>query len=270
VRLLRIAGRGAGLIAHLLLGAAALAVLRRGAGAWTLRGRRLDERFTPWWYARACRVLGLRVTTVGGPTPLPALFAANHVSWLEVLALGSVAPLSFVAKSEVARWPLIGPLARAAGTLFVRRGAARPAAAAVDAAVGRLAEGGGVCVFPEGTSTAGDGVLPFRAAFFEAPVRLGCEVQPVAVRYPRAGAVAPFVGDDEFVPHLLRVLAEPEVAVELVFTPPLSAHGRERGALAERARTQILQALAARRRDDAVAPPRPASARRIEGELRAA
>ncbi len=252
MRLLRIVRRGAGLAAHLALGAAALAVLRRGPGAWTLRGRRLDELFAPWWHARACRVLGLRVRVAGTPTPLPALFAANHVSWLEVLALGSVAPMSFVAKAEVERWPLIGPLARAAGTLFVRRGAARPAAEAVDAAVGRLAEGGGICVFPEGTSTTGESVLPFRAAFFEAAVRLGCEVQPVAVRYPRGRTVAPFVGDDEFLPHLLRVLGEREVAVDLLFTPVLDSHGRDRGALAERARTQILLALAGSR----PAPPR--------------
>lgn len=236
MRLLRTVWKGGLLAVHLALGAA--------AAAWSRRG--LDERFMRGWCRVACGILGLRVVRIGTPAAGPALYAANHVSWLETLALGSVTPLGFVAKEEVGRWPLIGPLAAAAGTLFLRRGSARAAARVVYAAVERLAEGRSVAVFPEGTSTTGETVLAFKASLFEAPARLGCDVQPVSVSYPRTpgrAAVAPFVGDDEFVPHLLRVLGEPGIVVELTYAPAFSGHGRTREALARAAREAILAGL---------------------------
>lgn len=255
MRLLRIAWRGTELALHLAFGALVLPVLRR---ALTARA----ESFTRWWCGRACRVLRLRVRLRGSPTPMPVLYAANHVSWLEVLALGSVAPMDFVAKFEVSRWPLIGSLAGAAGALFLRRGSARAAASAVDEAVLRLAGGASVCVFPEGTSTSGVAVLPFKASLFEAAARLGCEVQPVAVFYPRerGGAAAPFIGDDEFLAHLLRVLAEDEIVVELTFTPAFHGHGRHRSELSSAAWHAISAALAERRAEAAFIPAEPPDA----------
>lgn len=260
MRLLRIAWRGTELALHLAFGALALSALRWIPLAWTHRGRRSEDAFVPWWYGRACRVLRLRVLCHGRPTPMSALYAANHVSWLEVLALGSIVPMGFVAKSEVSRWPLIGVLAEAAGTLFLRRGSARAAARTVDQAVVRLAGGGSICVFPEGTSTAGGDVLPFKAALFEAAALLGCEVQPVAVSYPVVTGrtpVAPFVGDDDFLSHLLRVLAEEEIIVELSFMSALHGHGRHRSELSAAAWRSISAALAERRAEAARFPADP-------------
>lgn len=250
MRFLRTAKRGVELALHLAFGAVALSALRRIPSAWTHRGRRAEEAFVPWWYGRACRILRLRVRRHGRPTQMPALYAANHVSWLEVLALGSVASMGFVAKSEVARWPLIGALADAAGTLFLRRGSARAASRAVDQAVARLAGGSSVCVFPEGTSTAGGEVLPFKASLFEAAALLGCEVQPVAISYPRpdGGApVAPFIGEDDFFSHLMRVLTEEEIIVELSFPPAIQGHGRHRSELSSAAWQAVDRALSAGR-----------------------
>lgn len=242
MRFLRIAWRGTELALHLALGAFALPLLRHVPAARA-------EAFVPWWYRRACAVLRLRVRRFGAPTPLPALYAANHVSWLEVIALGSVRQLGFVAKSEVSGWPLIGSLAGAAGTLFLRRGSARAAARSVRAAVERIAGGGSVCVFPEGTSTSGETVLPFKASLFEAAALLGCAVQPVAVSYPRPDGgepVAPFIGDDDFFSHLLRVLAAEEIVVELSFAPAFEGHGRHRSELTEAAWRAVSAALAGR------------------------
>lgn len=226
MRALRVAVRGALLLLHAAAGAAA-ALLARGTP---------DDRFRLAWHRRACRILGLRVRVLGEPEPTPALYAANHVSWLDVAALGATIPADFVAKSEVAGWPAIGLLARAGGTVFLRRECGRSAARAVETLIERLACGRSVVVFPEGTSTAGRDVLPFKSALFEAPARLGCDVQPVSIRYREGASVAPFIGDDSFLPHLLRVLAEPETEVELFFGPRLCGHGRERGELARRAR----------------------------------
>lgn len=247
---MRVVTRGLQLALHLALAAAALGVLRA-----------VGEPLRRWWFVRACRILGLRVRRIGRPTPHPALFVANHLSWLEVLALGSAAPLSFVAKSEVSRWPLIGSLAASAGTLFLRRGSARAAARSVEQAVLRIAGGESVCVFPEGTSTAGESVLPFKASLFEAAALLGCEVQPVCVYYPReagAAAVAPFIGDDEFLPHLLRVLAEEEIVVELRFAPPFDGHGSHRSELSAAAWASVDEALSRRRRERESYPEEPA------------
>jgi 1-acyl-sn-glycerol-3-phosphate acyltransferase len=236
VRFLRSVLKGGLLAVHLAVGAAAAACCRRG----------LDERFMRGWCRVACAILDLRVVRIGTPAPGPALYAANHLSWLETVALGSVTPLGFVAKDDVRRWPLIGMLAAAAGTLFLRRGSARAAARAVSCAIERLAEGRSVAVFPEGTSTTGETVLAFKASLFEAAARLGCDVQPVSVFYPRTPgrpAVAPFVGADEFVPHLLRVLAEPGIVVELTYAPAFSGHGRTREELAHAAREAVLAGL---------------------------
>lgn len=234
MRLLRIAVRAPLLAAHMAAGAAL---------AW-LFGEALGERFARGWSRIACRIIGLRISRRGFPAEPPALWAANHVSWLEALALEATAPLCFVAKSEVARWPVVGRIAAAAGTLFLRRGSPRAAARVAESAWLRLAEGRSVAVFPEGTSTDGTGVLPFKSALFEAAARLGCDVQPVAVRYPsRGAAVAPFIGDDEFLPHLLRVLGEKEIVIELRFLPAFSAHGRGREDLAEAARDAVVGAL---------------------------
>ncbi|MBI3563585.1 MAG: 1-acyl-sn-glycerol-3-phosphate acyltransferase [Elusimicrobia bacterium] len=236
MRVLRTAVKGALLAAHVLLGAALTALPPRG----------LDERFARRWCRLACAILGLRVRAIGRPAPAAALYAANHVSWLEVVALGSLVPLGFVAKDDVRRWPVIGRLAACAGTLFLRRHSARAASRTMTAVLERLAEGRSVAVFPEGTSTDGATVLAFKAALFEAPARLGCDVQPVSVRYPvRPGRtdVAPFIGDDEFLPHLLRVLAEPGLDVELTFAAPLSGHGRTREELAGAARDAVVDAL---------------------------
>ncbi len=236
MRFLRILGKGSLLAAHLALGAA--------AAAWNRDG--LDERFMRGWCRVACAILGLRVRRIGRPAPGPALFVANHVSWLEIIALGSVTPLGFVSKDDVRRWPLIGTLAAAVGTIFLRRGSARAAARVVSTATMRLAEGRSVAVFPEGTSTTGETVLAFKSALFEAPARLGCDVQPVSVSYPRVPgrpAVAPFVGLDALLPHLLRVLAEPGIVVELTYAPALSGHGRTREELAHAARAAVLDGL---------------------------
>jgi 1-acyl-sn-glycerol-3-phosphate acyltransferase len=229
-----------------------LAALRPGA---------LDERFTRGWCRVACGILRLRVRRFGTPVSGPALYAANHVSWLEVLALGSTTPLVFVAKDDVSRWPLIGALASAGGTLFLRRGSARAAARAAQDAALLLAQGRSVAFFPEGTSTSGEEVLAFKASLFEAAARTGCDVQPVSVSYPRAAGranVAPFIGDDEFLPHLLRVLAEPEIVVELRFAPALSGHARGRDELAGAARGAVVAGLSERREARPLRAPRPA------------
>ena len=241
MRLLRIVFKGGLLAAHIVLGTMLAVLLGR---------RLLGAGFALWWNRVAAAILSLRVRRKGRPLAVPALYVANHVSWIEVVALGSIIPASFVAKDDLARWPLIGRMAAAAGTLFLRRGSPQAAARTVAAAADRLTEGGNVVVFPEGTSTSGEDVLPFRTSLFEAAAALGCDVQPVSVFYPRINGsrpVAPFISDDTFLSHLLRVLAEPEIIVEMSFTPRFSGRGRTRAELAAAAHAAVAAGLARQR-----------------------
>jgi len=171
-------------------------------------------------------ILGVRVRAMGAQ-PLrdgPVLVVANHVSWLDVYLLNAVlGGTRHVAKSEVARWPVAGAIARGFGTFFHVRGSFRDAARTKDAVAAALQAGERVVVFPEGTTSEGDEVGSFHAAFFQAAVDAGVPVQAVAVRYPgptgRPDPAAAFVGDMTFVASLVRVLRRRQLEARLTFGP---------------------------------------------------
>lgn len=179
----------------------------------------------------AFRILGITYKTRGSLMRARGAVVANHASWLDIFALNARKRIYFVSKAEVAKWPGIGWLARATGTVFIER---NPARAREQAAVfeQRLQAGHKLLFFPEGTSTDGLRVLPFKtalfAAFFNEYLRDGMHIQPVTVIYraPK-GAPARFYGwwgDMDFGPHLLKVLAAPRQGeVELIYHPPLKA-----------------------------------------------
>ncbi len=162
-----------------------------------------------------CRLLGLPVTHHGAPMSHPGAMVANHSSWLDIFVLNSGGPLYFVSKSEVARWPGIGWLARATGTVFVNR-RAREAQAQKQVFEERLSDGHRLLFFPEGTSTDGQRVLPFKSTLFAAllseTIVADLWVQPVTVVYhPPADAEPRFYGwwgDMDFATHLFKVLAQ--------------------------------------------------------------
>ncbi|MBK7542991.1 MAG: 1-acyl-sn-glycerol-3-phosphate acyltransferase [Candidatus Competibacteraceae bacterium] len=173
-----------------------------------------------WWSRHLCRLFGVRVHRSGTPHRGAALFVANHVSWLDIFCIAAVCPTHFLAKHEVAAWPLFGWLCRRAGTAFIRRGAAGGASEAAEQLTRRLRRGGRVLVFPEGTSTDGASVRRFYPRLFHAAVLAGCPVQAIALRYPHAGSfhpTVPFVGRDTLMPHLWRLLGEPAIEVWLSF-----------------------------------------------------
>jgi 1-acyl-sn-glycerol-3-phosphate acyltransferase len=191
--------------------------------------------------ARTLRILGVRMRVLGA-RPLrdgPVLVVANHVSWLDVYLLNAVlGGTRHVAKSEVARWPVAGAIARGFGTFFHARGNFRDAARVKDAVAAALCAGERVVVFPEGTTSEGEDVGPFHAAFFQAAVDARVPVQAVAVRYPGAGGrpdPAPaFVGDMTFVASLARVLRRRRLEARLTFGPvvlPADLTRRELGAV---------------------------------------
>lgn len=180
-------------------------------------------------YARVCfsaatRSLGLKIRCHGELAREPVLFVSNHVSWSDIPVLGGIAPLRFLSKAEVARWPLIGWLAGHAGTLFIQRGGGR-AAQTREEITRTLAAGQSVLVFPEGTTTDGRQVLPFHGRLLPAAAAAGVAIQPISIGYLRDGGpdpVAPFIGDDAFESHLLRLLRRPAAEVTVVLHDPVT------------------------------------------------
>ena len=208
---------------------------------WGL-SRPVTSRITQGACRAALAILGLRLRLTGRPMEGHGAMVANHASWLDIFALNAKASVYFVSKAEVAGWPGIGWLARATGTVFIRR-ERREAAAQVRLMRERLAHGHRLVFFPEGTSTDGRRVLPFKATLFAAFLssdQPNLEIQPVSVVYraPR-GRDARFYGwwgDMEFGPHMLRMLsARRHGRIEVIYHPALRvADHPDRKALARK------------------------------------
>lgn len=218
----------------------------------------LARPWTPWITQSVCRmafvILGMGYRVRGAPMRGQGAVVANHSSWLDIFALNARKRVYFVSKSEVAGWPFIGWLARATGTVFITRDA-REARAQTELFRSRLSAGHKLLFFPEGTSTDGRQVLPFKptlfAAFFDDSLRETLQVQPVTVIYRAPdGEDARFYGwwgGMGFGPHLLRTLAARRPGgVELVYHPPVAVAGfADRKALARHCEAEVRGALQA-------------------------
>ena len=201
-----------------------------------------------------CALVGVRVTQHGREAPeRPLLLTANHLSWLDIPVLGSCIPLSFVAKSEVASWPLFGTFARLQRSVFVDRQRRSATGKTMSEIARRLTDGDAMVLFAEGTSSDGATVLPFRTALIGAAQAAlagngngeGTQtvwVQPLAIVYTRIQGVPldrrtrPLIawyGDMDLAPHLWRLLKEGAVDVEVIWGEPVAvAPGTDRKTLA--------------------------------------
>jgi 1-acyl-sn-glycerol-3-phosphate acyltransferase len=190
-------------------------------------------------------IIGLRIHRHGHPGNQALFIVSNHISWLDILVLGCNASGCFIAKSDIADWPVIGYLARQAGTVFIRRGETRQVQHTCERIRQELAAHRTIIAFPEGTTTNGETVLPFHASLFQPALAAGVPVQPVAINYfGSAHEQAPFIGDDAFVPHLLKLLRLGGIEARVDFLPPLATEELQRQTLCRKARTAIEAALA--------------------------
>lgn len=200
-----------------------------------------------WWSAGMLRSLGVELRRDGKPRPGGLLLVANHISWLDILAINAVYPARFVSKSEVKRWPVIGWLVSAAGTIYIERGQRRDAMRVVHKMAKVLGSGQVVAVFPEGTTTDGRSLRPFHANLLQAAIATETPVQPVALRYSDAEhAVSPaaaYVGNMTLLKSLLAVARASKLAVQVDLLPPKASAKMERRAFADSLRFAILQQL---------------------------
>lgn len=198
--------------------------------------------------AYAGRCAGLKVRTEGTPIPGRVLFVSNHVSWLDILAIGGASRAVFVSRDDVERWPLVGWIAGINDTLYVARHARREVHGQADQLRKALAAGRAVALFPEGTTAGGREVLPFRPSLFASlfPALPDVRVQPIAIDYgPLAEEIA-WVSDEGAGANAKRVLSRAgTIPVTLRFLAPVDPHlAGDRKSLAARSREEVVEALA--------------------------
>lgn len=239
---LRFVLRSLRLVAHVALGLLLATLLNLAPGhrldAYDWQGR---------WARRLLRILGLRFEIRGQPIAGGQMIVCNHISWLDIPLLAASHCHRFVAKSEIQHWPVASWLAQAARTFYIRRGpgGSRPL---LDKLTPHLCAGGSIVIFPEGTTTAGNMLLPFHPRLFQAAIEAQCPVQPVALRFgstPAGENLAAFIGDDDLVSHLVRLLRAPGLTAELIYCAPIYPQDHQnRLALAARAEDAIRQVVA--------------------------
>lgn len=205
-------------------------------------------------------IAGVRVRTTGTRLRRDVLFVSNHVSWLDILALGGAARSAFVSKAEVGTAPLVGWLADQNDTIYVEREARRDIHNQANNLRAALARGRPVTLFPEGTTGPGDGLLPFRAALFQAvvptPPRL--RIQPIWLDYGEEAAAIAWLDPESGLDNFKRLLARRRpIALTIHYLDPLpDAEERDRKRLAEASRAAIVGRMAAMMRPSAGVPHR--------------
>jgi 1-acyl-sn-glycerol-3-phosphate acyltransferase len=213
----------------------------------------LRLRLTRWWCRRLLTCFRIKVRAFG---KLPILgkthtmFVGNHISWVDIHAINSMIPVRFVAKMEIKDWPVFGYLVRKSGTIFINRNHRKDAARIVKLTEQALRQGDNVCFFPEGTTTEGHHVLPFKSSIIQAAVAAGSTVTPIAIRYPLSNGDInthmAYAGDISLIDSMQQILALECPVVELHFLTPIHcSNNLSRQTIAHQAFEQITLCLQA-------------------------
>jgi 1-acyl-sn-glycerol-3-phosphate acyltransferase len=229
------------------------AVLHLLRGFWIIRTQfsRLTqhqrEQKVKRWSAGLLKILGVRLVISGTPQS-SGLLVANHLSWLDITVIHSAHFCRFIAKSDIRAWPLIGYLTHQSGMLFVQRTKRKDAHRVVRLVAEQLRQGDCIALFPEGTTSDGEQLLPFHANLFQSAIEAQVPVQALAIRYvdKASGKVsqAPlYVGDDTLLTSVWRVLSAQPICAQLTFCEPDMDKGRDRRTFAADTRSQVQQAL---------------------------
>ena len=202
------------------------------------------------WSAKFLWILNVQVTRHGQiphASTNKTLFIANHISWIDIWAIKQGHTVNFVAKSEVRDWPIIGWLAEKTGTLFIERARRQDTGRTANGMEQGLRDMKCLCLFPEGTTTNGTELKPFKTGLLQAVINAEGTMQPVAIRYPNPDgtpntAIA-YDGDITLLQSLRTVLKQKKIVVELHFAPPIPAGDKERRHLSHQARHAIASLL---------------------------
>ena len=215
------------------------------------RGWPIRHKIQTGFCRAVCAAIGVKVVAKGAlPLKTPRLLVANHVSWTDIIALASLHPFIFVAKSEVADWPVLGFLAKLQGTIFVDRGSRKDVARVNGALADALGAGGDVVIFAEGTSSDGTQVLPFNSAHFAplAGLAVDAVIAPAAIFYSNGEKPIDvgWYGDMTFLPHLWSLMKRGGARCHVAFGELIATRGKDRKALAAETQAQVAALLAQR------------------------
>lgn len=236
------------LVAHALMGLLIVFLV------WPFTGKGFKESSEKWFALRLLKIVAVRlrveyVSQASRPVKGQGkLYLSNHVSWLDIFAFNALSPITFIAKSEIAGWPVAGVLARKAGTLFIERGKRHAVRDVVHRAADCLRAGRDVAVFPEGTTGPGDAPLHFHSNFVQPAVLAGVSVVPVSLQCLDSQglwtAVPAYLGEQSLIENLkILFLNRGQFEVRLIFHPPLETGDQTRHAISHKAREMIASGL---------------------------
>lgn len=199
------------------------------------------------WAGSLMRILKIELRVGGAPPVGGAVLVANHISWLDIHVLHSLLPARFISKAEVQDWPLLGRLAKAAGTLFITREKKSDAIRVNQEMAAELRAGECLAFFPEGTTSDGQELRTFFPSLFQPAVEAGCPVAPASIRYLNLQGgpclEAAYHGDLTLLASFWRIAKLRGLVVEVTFLPALESRGQHRRELAKQAEATIRSAL---------------------------
>jgi len=179
-----------------------------------------------YWLWALRKILNVRITVDGVVSHKPVFFVSNHISWTDIIILGSLSPLTFLSRSDVADWPLIGRLSRMSGTLFIDRETKSAIVQVQQQLKDTLEKNKSVLIFPEGGTSDGKQVKPFKSPLYQAAVDSNCEIQSIALEYEHPEGYEtspiPYIDDDVFFSHMLGILKQKEINVKVSYTHIIS------------------------------------------------
>jgi len=217
--------RVARVVTHTCVGLVVASVL------FPFAGNQIKARLIQWWCTGLLAAFNIEVKKTGLPpnenTVLTnTMFVANHVSWSDIHALNSVIPLRFIAKSEIKNWPIFGYLVSKANTLFIDRSKKQDAKRTIDIAYTSLQSGDNLCLFPEGTTTDGTEMKPFKSSLIQAAILAKSPIWPVALHYPNADSSIntqiAYAGETTLIESMRSMLLQKKPVIVLHFLAPIT------------------------------------------------
>jgi 1-acyl-sn-glycerol-3-phosphate acyltransferase len=202
------------------------------------------------WSRRLLAILNIEVIRQGNlpdHDAVKTMFLGNHISWIDIHALNSVRAVRFIAKSDLKSWPIFGWLAKKCNTLFIEREQKKDAIRVIDEATSSLRRGDCLCYFPEGTTTDGSILLPFKGSLMQAPINAEASIWPFTIYYPNIDGSAnkemAFTGDTTLIESIWMIVSLNSPKVVLTFLPKISPQGHERRGLTIAVRHAIAKQL---------------------------
>jgi len=203
------------------------------------------------WLGKAAHIFGVRIKYFGTPLAEKTLFVSNHISWLDILILGSIMPIHFLSKHEVKTMPVVGWLATRAGTLYIQRGNKRSASESSSEITAALNQQHNSLIFAEGTTTDGH-IKKFHSRMMQSAIDAHAMVQPIAIFYPvknpetnrtEINPVTLFLGDTTIGESFDRITRAPRIDVEVHFLKPIHSKDKTRDEIAQHAFDEVVEAI---------------------------